>query len=71
MDNNLANENEKNDLRNGYEYMYTVLFIILMFILLVLCVMYGMDSKIPGTNYKGSCLLNLVTTYHTEGCLND
>ena len=54
-----------------YQYLYTVLFVISMFILLTLCVMYLFDSKIPGTHYEGNCLLDLATTYRTKGCLDN
>lgn len=64
--------NESNNYKYTYTYMYTILFIIGMFILLVLGVMYLLDSKKLGqTHYKGNCLLDLVTTYHTKGCLDN
>lgn len=54
-----------------YQYMYKIMIAIGLFIILILCVMYLLDSKVPGTHYKGNCLLDLATTYHTEGCLDD
>ncbi len=57
---------------NSYKYIYTVLFVIGMFILLTLGIMYLFDpKKISMTHYKGNCLLDLVTTYHTKGCLDN
>lgn len=54
-----------------YQYIYNIIFVIGMFIALTLCIMYLVDSKVPGTHYEGNCLLDLATTYSTNGCLNN
>lgn len=53
-------------------YMYTVGLVLVIFVLFILIAAYMYNPHImnPGSNYKDDCLLDLVTTYHTEGCLD-
>lgn len=55
-----------------YQYMYTVILILLVFIVFVLIIVYMYNPKIirADSNYKGDCLLDLSSTYYTEGCLD-
>lgn len=51
-------------------YLYNFGIVVGLFVLLIVCFLYSYDTKMRGEHYTGDCLLNLATTYHTDGCLD-
>ncbi len=55
-----------------YQYMYNVLLVLFLFLIFILITVYMYYPKIIrwDSNYEGDCLLDLSSTYHTEGCFD-
>lgn len=52
-------------------YYINVAVIVLLFILLMIVTLYVVNTRSGvESHYKGDCLIDLVTTYKTEGCLD-
>ena len=53
-------------------YIYNIIIVIIIFILLILVIIstYKKDAGI-NSHYKGDCLIDLATSYHTHNCLDN
>ncbi|VBB18604.1 hypothetical protein YASMINEVIRUS_1067 [Yasminevirus sp. GU-2018] len=56
---------------NEYRYIVNVLVIVLVFTLFMLLSMFVFGRTGENANYKGDCLVDLATTYKTDGCLDN
>ena len=64
-------EHMKTLAQSGTSYYLNVAVIVVLFMILMIALIYIFNTRTGiKSHYKGDCLIDLVTTYTTDGCLD-